>query len=123
MRHNGHVPLRLPNPLLRRWRLSLLAGAVLLLPGCTAVGYYAQAVQGHFGMMAAARPIDEWLSDGSTPAPLKERLALARQMRAFASRELALPDNRSYTAYADLKRPAVVWNVFATPELSLELKT
>ena len=31
----------------------------------------------------------------------------------------ALPDNRSYTRYADLGRPYVVWNVFAAPELSL----
>jgi predicted aminopeptidase len=44
-------------------------------------------------------------------------------MRAFAASELGLPDNASYTGYADLKRPAVVWNVFATPELSLTLKT
>ena len=36
---------------------------------------------------------------------------------------LAEPANRSYTLYADLKRPAVVWNVFATPELSTRLKT
>jgi predicted aminopeptidase len=33
-----------------------------------------------------------------------------------------LPDNSSYTRYADLKRPFVVWNVYATPELSLRLK-
>jgi predicted aminopeptidase len=42
-----------------------------------------------------------------------------QEIRAFASRELALPDNGSYTRYADLGRPFVVWNVFATPELSL----
>ncbi len=36
--------------------------------------------------------------------------------RATSSR---LPDNGSYTRYADLGRPYVVWNVFAAPELSL----
>ncbi len=40
-------------------------------------------------------------------------------IRAYASRELGLPDNRSYTRYSDLGRPFVVWNVFATPPLSL----
>ncbi len=44
----------------------------------------------------------------------------AQEIRAFASRELGLPDNRSYTSYADLERPYAVWNVFATPELSLK---
>jgi predicted aminopeptidase len=94
----------------------------MLLGGCTAAGYYAQAVHGHFALLAAARPIPDWLDDPTTPAHLKARLALARRIRSYASRELGLPDNRSYTAYADLKRPAAVWNVFATPELSLELK-
>jgi predicted aminopeptidase len=103
--------------------LALLAVIVAAGAGCSSVGYYAQAAQGHLQMMAAARPIDDWLQDPAAPEPLRTRLALAREMRAFAARELGLPDNRSYTAYADLKRPAVVWNVFATPELSLTLKT
>jgi predicted aminopeptidase len=38
----------------------------------------------------------------------------------FASRELGLPDNRSYTTYVDVGRPFVVWNVVATPEFSVE---
>lgn len=106
------------------------AGAALALvaltaagAGCSSVGYYAQAAHGHLSMLAAARPIDDWLADPGTPPALKQQLVRARAMRAFASRELALPDNRSYTAYADLKRTAVVWNVFAAPELSLRLKT
>jgi len=40
-------------------------------------------------------------------------------IRRYASRELALPDNGSYTRFADLGRPFVVWNVFAAPELAL----
>ncbi len=37
--------------------------------------------------------------------------------------ELGEPDNASYRRYADLKRPAAVWNVVAAPELSLTLQT
>lgn len=96
---------------------------VLASASCSSVGYYAQAVHGHFALLGAARPIQEWLDDPAVPEDLKRRLLLAQRMRAFASRELALPDNRSYTAYADLKRAAAVWNVFAAPELSLTLKT
>ncbi|MCU0950345.1 MAG: aminopeptidase [Burkholderiaceae bacterium] len=103
--------------------LMLLAIAALATAGCSTVGYYTQAAQGHLSLMAAARPIDDWLADPATAEPLKRKLEAARQMRAFASRELGLPDNRSYTAYADLKRPAVVWNVFATQALSVQLKT
>lgn len=91
--------------------------------GCSTVGYYAQAVHGHIALLAAARPIPQWLDDPAADGDLKRRLARAQQIRAFASRELGLPDNGSYTAYADLKRPAAVWNVFAAPELSLQLKT
>jgi len=103
----------------------LIAAAVLAssVSGCSSLGYYVQAAQGEWGIMSAARPIDDWLEDSSAPEALKERLQQAREIRAFASRQLAEPDNASYTRYADLKRPVVVWNVFATPELSMRLKT
>lgn len=90
--------------------------------GCSSAGYYAQAVGGHVSMLAAARPVGDWLADDATPAPLRERLTLAQRMREFAVSELHLPDNRSYRRYADLGRAAAVWNVVAAPELSLELK-
>ena len=61
-----------------------------------------------------------WLADPATPAALRQRLETAQAIRAFASAELALPDNGSYQHYADLQRPWVVKNVFAAPELSLE---
>ena len=43
-------------------------------------------------------------------------------LREFATRDLKLPDNESYKSYADLKRPYVVWNVYAAHEFSTELK-
>jgi predicted aminopeptidase len=105
------------------WSLAAVALASLLMAGgCASISYYAQSIHGHFAMMHAARPINEVVADPATSEAVRQRLERAREMRAFASRELGLPDNRSYTAYADLKRPFVVWNVFATPELSLTLK-
>lgn len=113
--------------MLRRLRVGLLAlTAALALgatTGCSTLGYYGQAVGGHLQIVHAARPVERWLADPATPEPLRERLKLAQQMRAFAVRELALPDNNSYRRYADLGRPSVVYNVVAAPELSLELKT
>lgn len=101
----------------------LLAGTVCLTSGCSTLGYIGQSVGGHLDLMQRARPVDQWLAEAGTAEPLKRKLALSQKMRSFAVRELKLPDNASYTRYADLGRPAVVWNVVATPELSLKLKT
>lgn len=100
----------------------LAALQVGLLGGCTTVGFYTQAVQGHLGLLARSRAIEDVVADPATPADLKERLARVLRIRDFASRELALPDNGSYRTYADLGRSAVVWNVFAAPEFSVEAK-
>jgi len=109
-----------------RWRavvLSLCGLACLSLAGCTTLGYYWQSVRGHVQLMAAARPVPDWLADEQTPSTLKTRLALSQRIRTFASHELKLPDNPSYRRYADLNRRAVVWNVVAAPPYSLTLKT
>ncbi|HNZ90519.1 MAG TPA: aminopeptidase [Acidovorax sp.] len=112
-------------PLSLLQRLALLCLLVLALPGCASqgsmLGYYWQSVRGHFQMMQAAAPLDDWIARDSTPAPLRERLQLAQRARAFAVAELGLPDNASYRRYADLKRPYAVWNVVAAPPYALTL--
>ncbi len=101
--------------------LALVAAAVVLsLASCQTVGYYSQAVGGQFEVWRTAEPIDSLLDDETTDPALRQRLELVAEIRSFASDELSLPDNGSYQRYADLKRPYVLWNVFATPELSLE---
>ena len=81
--------------------IGRLLAAVLLLPlllplaGCETLAYYRQAIGGQLEILNAARPIDEWLADPSTSPQLRERLDVAKRIREFASRELALPDNRS----------------------------
>ena len=105
-------------------RVGLAAAAcVALLGGCADLGYLAESVGGHFALMRQAKPVDDWLANPSTSPKLRERLQLARQIRDFAVNQLGLPDNASYRRYADLHRPAAVWNVVAAPELSLTLKT
>lgn len=103
--------------------VAVAGAAVCLGSGCSTLGYYGQSLGGHLHLLSAARPVPEWLGDPSTPQPLRERLELTQRMREFAVAELKLPDNGSYRRYADLKRPAAVWNVVAAPELSLQLKT
>jgi predicted aminopeptidase len=103
--------------------LLLAAGALCLGSGCSDLGYYRQSVGGHLDLMSRAKPVDDWLAQDDVSPALKQRLQLAKQMREFSVQVLKLPDNPSYRAYADLQRPAAVWNVVAAPALSLQLKT
>jgi predicted aminopeptidase len=103
-------------------RFAVLLAASLALSGCESMQYYAQAINGHREIMRAARPIDTWLADPATPPDLRSRLELARGVREFASRDLALPRNGSYESYAELGRPYAAWNVYAAPVFSTEPK-
>ncbi|ODT96510.1 MAG: aminopeptidase [Rhodanobacter sp. SCN 67-45] len=94
--------------------------AGLALSACTSVRYYAQAAHGQAELIVHRRPIERVLADAHTDPQLAARLRLALQARRFASRELGLPDNRSYTGYVPLDRDYVVWNVFAAPRHSVQ---
>lgn len=111
------MPIILPPYLLRHLAAALLG---LALSGCTTLDYYAHLGQGHWQLLRARQPVERLLAEPSTDPQLARRLALAGQAREFASASLQLPDNRSYRLYADLARPYVVWNLFATEEFSLD---
>ena len=100
--------------------LLFLSLVVPTLALCSDLGYYAQAIQGHVKILLTRRPIEELLAEPTTPASLQERLRLVLEIRDFASRELLLPENDSYRSYADIQRAAVVTNVIAAPEFSLQ---
>jgi predicted aminopeptidase len=89
------------------------------MSGCSHLAYYSQAIQGHFDLMSRRQPIVKILGDAQSEDELLRQLRNARDIRDFASRELALPDNGSYRSYADVERPYVTWAVYAAPELSL----
>lgn len=109
-------------PASKRWLAPAIVTVVAatMLSSCSSLSYYAQAARGQLSLVAQARPIDDWLADASTRPALRERLSAARQIRRFAIEHLHLPDNGSYTRYAQLPRQYVLWNVVATPELSLQ---
>ncbi|NDP39882.1 MAG: aminopeptidase [Rhodoferax sp.] len=108
---------------MRTLRNVLLLTLIPWLASCADTGYYLQSIGGHLQMMKAARPIAQLLADERVAPTLKQRLLLAQRIRAFAVTDLQLPDNASYQRYADLQRRSAVWNVVATPEFSLTLKT
>ncbi|WP_287497892.1 aminopeptidase [Pandoraea sp. CB10b_02] len=96
-------------------------GLLFALAGCSQVGYYAQSINGHFTVLHKAQPVADLLADPSLDPRLRARLVEAEQIRSYAVTSLGEPDNGSYRSYADLKRPFVVYNVFAAPPLSLKL--
>ena len=96
----------------------LLAAA---FTGCSTISFYWQALNGQAEILNKSRPIESVIQDRDTKPDLKQRLTSLLAIREYASKELKLPDNKSYRNYADLKRPFVIWNVFATTEFSTEL--
>jgi predicted aminopeptidase len=106
-------------------KLAVLAITAMVgasVPGCANIGYYFQALEGHVQLMRRSQPIAALLADPKVSTELKAKLSRVREVREYASESLSLPHNGSYHQYADLNRPYVVWNVFATPELSMQTR-
>jgi predicted aminopeptidase len=102
-------------------RLVLVAILIAALPGCGTL-YVMQAANGQWHVLRARKPIDAVVADPHTTPTVRDRLTEVQAARDFATRELKLPNNRSYRTYADLHRPYVVWNVVAAPEFSVHPK-
>lgn len=73
--------------------------------------------------MMKREDIGDLIQSGDVDEPTRQKLRRVLSIRRFASEQLQLPDNSSYTSYADLGRPYAVWNVFAAPVLSVKPKT
>lgn len=107
--------------------LLLMVSGVLATAGCQTVSYYSHAVAGQWRMLADREPVPEVLAELAArrdhdpeAALLYRRLSYSQRVLDFAEHELLLDVGRRYRTYVDLQRPAVVWNVFAAPPLSLE---
>jgi len=92
----------------------------LLLNGCTSASYYSQLASGQMQLLQAREPVSSVIADPARDQKLRTHLEQSQKARTFASQQLHLPENQSYRLYADIGRPFVVWNVFATPEFSLK---
>jgi len=104
--------------LTRNW-FALLP--LLCLSACSTVQFYTQAIGGQTEIWRKSRPNAEALADPSVAERVKQRLKLIEELRAFAASDLHLP-TKSFGKYCDLKRPYVVWVVYAAPEFSIESK-
>lgn len=116
----GAIPGRYTAPVRPSPPLAALLVLAALSAGCANLGYYGHLARGQMQLLGAREDITRIVADESRDPVLRERLRQVQDARRFASQQLGLPDNASYTEYADLGRPYVVWNVFAAPEFSLE---
>ncbi len=98
----------------------LVACLSLTLLGCASLSYYSQTAGGHIELMHKRVPLQQALADPDIRPATRERLQQVEQIRSFAIASLGLPDNGSYRSYADLERPYVLWNVFASPPFELK---
>lgn len=108
----------------KRWiRIALMGGSGLLLlslTACESVQFYSQAVKGHSQIMLKQQPITAVIESPDTREEVRHKLALIQKARIFAIDTLKLPNNGSYTQYADIGRPYAVWNVVATEAYSTQ---
>ncbi|MGB7934630.1 MAG: aminopeptidase [Gammaproteobacteria bacterium] len=104
------------------WQLLLMAGMAFWLSACSTLGYYAQSVSGQLDVLQRRQPITQLLQDDTQTPELRDKLETAVHIRRFATTVLELPDNDSYTSYVQLGGRYAVWNVFAAPEFSLQLR-
>jgi len=95
----------------------------MMLTACSTLSYYSQAISGHLKLMRAREDVNALLESPETDQALREKLRLATEIRAFASQELGLPNNDSYTTYVATGRRYVTWNVVAAEEFSVQAKT
>ena len=95
---------------------------VFCLSACSGPSYYLQAMSGQKKLMQSRQDIQSLLDDPATPVELAGQLEAAEQIKAFAQSELGLPVEDSYSSYVEVKGEALVWNVIATREFSLQPK-
>ena len=115
IRHNA--PMSRPRILTRLAAMTLLS---LLATACTDLRYLAHVAHGQLALARAREPLERVIAAPASDPKLAARLKLAQAARQFASAQLGLPDNASYTSYVDLHRAYVVWNVFAAPRYSVD---
>ena len=95
---------------------------LLLLTGCSGPGYYLQALSGQWKLLHARQDVQDLLDNPAVSAELSSRLQTASQILVFAGKSLDLPANGSYSSYVEIDNDALVFNVIATREFSLQAK-
>ncbi len=111
------------NTMRKRLVFGLSIFIFLILLGSCSSPYLTQAIAGHFRIMNSRQSIVKLIHSNRVDEETREKLKLVLEIRDFASNELGLPSNKSYTKFAKLNAEYPGWNVFCAPQLSVEPKT
>ncbi len=93
---------------------------MLGLAGCQSAEFYHQAVRGQWQLMRAAQDVATLIDDPDTDADLRRQLELVNATLRFARDELGLDSGTRYQRYVDVRRPYVLWNLFAAGEFETQ---
>ncbi len=100
-------------------QVYLILLLLAVLPGCSSMAYYTQAISGHVSLMMRSEPVADVLQQPDTPPALSRALSSAQSARTFANHTLKLPVGGAFSSFVALEHPWVVVNLVAVPEFSL----
>jgi len=88
--------------------------------GCSTASFLSQAVTGHCRVMSSRVSIEKIIREKELDSLSRDKLRMILELREFASAELGLPRNKSYTRFSEIKEEYLGWNVYAAPKFSVE---
>jgi predicted aminopeptidase len=88
--------------------------------GCSTASFLSQAVTGHCRVMSSRVSIEKIVREKRLDSLSRDKLKMILELREFASAELGLPRNKSYTLFSEIKEEYLGWNVYSTPKFSVE---
>lgn len=110
------------NPKLAKFSFMIFLVALLLIAliGPTNGSYFSQAISGHFRIMCSREPIEKILETNQLDIETQNKLKLVLKVREYATKELGLPKNKSYTVFSEINGKYLGWNVYCAPKFSVE---
>jgi len=88
--------------------------------GCSTASFLSQAVKGHCRVMGSRVSIEKIIRENGLDSLSRDKLGMILELREFASAELGLPRNKSYTLFSEIREEYLGWNVYAAPKFSVE---
>ncbi|MHC1689840.1 MAG: aminopeptidase [Bacteroidales bacterium] len=93
---------------------------IISIYGCSTASFLSQAVTGHCRVMSSRVSIEKIIRNKGLDSLSMEKLKMVLALREFASAELGLPGNKSYTLFSEIREEYLGWNVYAAPKFSVE---